>query len=165
MFTRTLHTAAVLGVITATIIGLAAASPASAAPRVTFSALVPVAPINVMQTAAAGNTCPDPDSSAHVTDIYPTQWFKLISAQTNHASVQLQVDLDSVGNVLQARVTSSSGNTLLDQQALLEARNSKYAPEVHNCNSFKQSYYVEITFDNPMAVIPENGASARHLAQ
>jgi TonB family protein len=164
MFTRTLHTAAVLGVIAATIIGLAA-TPASAAPRISFSALTPVTPLNVMQTASAGTTCSDPDSSAHVTDIYQTQWFKLISAQTSHANVQLQIDLDSVGNLLQARISTSSGNTLLDQQALVVARNSKYAPEVHNCNAFKSSYYLEITFDNPMAVIPENGASARRVAQ
>jgi TonB family protein len=86
--------------------------------------------------------------------------------QTNHSDVQIMIDLDSVGNLLNANIAKSSGNTFLDQQALIAAGNSKYAPEVRNCNSFKRSYFVDISFDTPAAVLPESsGASARHLAQ
>ena len=163
MFTRTLHTTAVLGaVLAAAVIGLTASAPASAATRISFSALVPAPPIYTIDKTASVGTCPDPDSNARITDAYPTQWLKTVAAQTGQSSVQVLLDLDSRGNLLRASIVNSSGNPLLDQQALIAARGSKYAPEVRNCNSFRQSYFLNISFDNTMAGMPGFGGDGRH---
>jgi TonB family protein len=154
MHTRTLHTPILFSILAATFVTLAISNPASAAPRITYGSLIPATPINVVDTTASVGTCPIADANARVAEPYPVQWLKLIAAQTNHSTAEVLLDLDSVGNLMQARVVKSSGNTLLDEQALAAARGSKYAPEVRNCNSFKRSYFLDITFDNPTAVVP-----------
>jgi TonB family protein len=146
-------------------LGLAAAlvsfaiTPASAATRITYGPLVPTPQVNVIDTSAAAGTCPIPDSDARVTEAYPSQWLKTLAAQSSHASARLSLDLDSQGNLLQAKVVSSSGNPILDDQALVAARGSKYAPEVRNCNSFKRSYFLDISFDTAMISLPTFGTS------
>ena len=97
-----------------------------------------------------------PDSKAQITH-FPTEWLKMESAALSHADTQVLIELDSVGNPLQVHLNKSSGNAALDQQALAAARGSKSAPEVHNCSSFKQSYYVDIMFDSPTAELPQGG--------
>jgi TonB family protein len=165
MATRTHRNAIVAGVLATAILSLALQNAAYAATRISYSTLVPVT-ANTVAFAPNPGGCPDPDSNARVTDPYQAQWLKLVAMQTNHSDVQIQIDLDSVGNLLDASVAKSSGYTFLDQQALIAARNSKYAPEVRNCNSFKRSYFVDISFDSPAAVLPETGgASGRHPAQ
>jgi TonB family protein len=161
MHTRTLHTSAVLSAVFATaVISFAIAVPASAATRVTFGALVPAPPIYTIDTTADAGACPIQDSDARVMAIYRPQWLDAVASQSSHASAQIQLDLDSVGNVLGASITNSSGNALLDQQALLSARGSQYAPEVHNCTSFKRSYFLTISFDNAMVAVPAGSGSA-----
>jgi TonB family protein len=160
MHTRTLHTSAVLSaVFAAAVIGLAASAPAGAATRVTFGALIPGPAIYTIDASANVGTCPLQDSDAHVTAIYKPQWLDAVAAQTSHTSAQIQLDLDSVGNVLDASIANSSGNALLDQQALMAARGSQYAPEVRSCNSFKRSYFLTISFDNAMVAVPTNYGS------
>jgi len=156
MGTHTERTSIALGVIVAAaVIGLAAAAPADAASRVSFGALVPAPAIYSIDTTVSVNACPIPDSNARMTIAYPTQSLEIVAAQSNHSNVQVMLDLDSRGDLLGARITNSSGNALLDQQALIAARGSQYAPEVRNCNSFKRSYYLDITFDNATFALPQ----------
>lgn len=163
MVTR-IHSATVFGVLTAVLIGLAVQTAAYAATRVSY-ALVPVT-ANTVAIAPNAGGCPDPDSNARVTDPYQAQQLKSLAMQTNHADVQILIDLDSVGNLLNASINKSSGNTFLDQQALIAARGSKYAPEVRNCNSFKRAYFLNITFDSQAMVLPvTTGSSGRHPIQ
>jgi TonB family protein len=150
MFARIHAVPVLVGVLTAVLIGFAVQTPATAA---TFGGLIPVAPVNAIE-AQRSSSCPLPDSNARITDPYPTQWLTLLAAQTDHATAQVMIDLDSVGNLMQAQIVRSSGNTLLDQKALVAARGSKYAPEVRNCNSFKRSYYLDITFGTPTVAVP-----------
>jgi TonB family protein len=163
MHTRALHTSAVLGaVLAAAVIGLSVSAPASAASRVTFGPLIPAPPIYTIDTAASVGTCPIADSDAQMTSVFRPQWLEAVASQSSHASAQIQLDLDSVGNLLAASVANSSGNVLLDQQALAAARGSKYAPEVRNCNSFKRTYFLTITVDNAMITVPAGSGSAMH---
>jgi len=57
------------------------------------------------------------------------------------------IDLDNRGNLVNARIATSSGNPMFDQEALLGARMSKYAPEVHACTSAARSYYLDVNFE------------------
>lgn len=149
------------GVLTAAVITLAVHNPVSAATRITLSALIPVAP-NAIASAPNTSTCPDPDSNARVIAPYHDGLLQSVAAQTNHSNVRMLIDLDSVGNLMQARIANSSGNTFLDEQALVAARGSKYAPEVRNCNSFKRSYFLDITFGTPTAALPQAGGGGGH---
>jgi TonB family protein len=132
-----------------------ATMPAAAATRVTFGPLVPTAAINAIDKTATNSSCTDPDANARVTDAYPSQWLKAVAAQSAHGSAQVKIDLDSMGNLLQASIVRSSGNALLDDQALVAARGSKYAPEVHNCSSFKRSYFLDVNFESQSATLPQ----------
>lgn len=163
MRTNTQRASIVLGAIVASaIIGLAV--PASAATRVAFSALVPAPAVYNIDTNASVATCHEPDSAARITDAYPSQWIKSLALQTGSASAQVQINLDSRGELLAARIANSSGNALVDEQALVAARGSKYAPEVHNCNSFKRTYFLDIMFDNTTVALPlVSGGQQRHV--
>jgi len=57
------------------------------------------------------------------------------------------IALDNRGNLVNARIATSSGNALFDQEALLGARMSKYAPEVHQCSTGARSYYLDVRFE------------------
>jgi TonB family protein len=152
---QTLRASAVLGaVFAAAVIGLAASAPASAATRVSFGPLIPAPPLNVIATVSNPGTCPIPDSDVHMIVAYPTQWLEAVASQSSHTNARILLDLDSRGDVLQANIVNSSGNSLLDGQALVAARGSKYAPEVRNCNSFRHSYYLDINFDSSTVVLP-----------
>ncbi|MBV8366706.1 MAG: energy transducer TonB, partial [Candidatus Eremiobacteraeota bacterium] len=125
MYERTRITPAVLGVLAAALIGFTVQLPANAATHVFYSNLSPVA-MAAETTIPNSGSCPDPDSNAGITSPYPAQWLKLIAAQTGSSSTQVMIDLDSVGNVLGSRIAKSSGNTFLDEQALVAANGSKY---------------------------------------
>src|SRR5215469_6917056 len=154
MYGRTHKLPSFVGVLLAALIGIAARAPAAADMHVSYSALVP-ATSNVVD-AAPNSPCGVPDSKAQITRV-AAEWLKMDSPGLSHADTQVFIQLDSVGNVLGVGINKSSGSTLIDQQALAAARGSKYAPEVHNCNSFKQSYYVDIMFDSPTAALPQGG--------
>ena len=126
------------------------AAPASAATRITIGILVPVTPTLSQESPSAGG-CSTPDSSARITQPYSLQWLKQVTAPTEHATAQVMIDLDSVGNLVAAQIFRTSGSPTLDDQALVAVRGSKYAPEVRNCTSFKRSYYLNISFDSPSA--------------
>ena len=150
------------GVLAAALIGFASIDTADAATRFTFGLLTPVTPVNAIDSAQNSSTCPDPDSNARVTEPYHDGWLNAVAALTNHSNVRMLVNLDSVGNLLQARIADSSGDTFLDQQALIAARGSKYAPDVRNCTSYKRSYFLDIMFETPNAVLPQTvGGSGR----
>jgi TonB family protein len=130
-----------------TAIALALSAPASAAARITLGPLVPVAPIAVIDGAAGSGACTVPDSTARITYTYPAQPPKTNAALPAHSNAKILLELDSTGGLIQARVVDSSGNSVLDEQALMAARGSRYAPEIRNCNSFKRSYALDVTFD------------------
>jgi len=155
MYARTHKLPSIVGVLLAALIGIAARAPAMAATHITYGALVPVT-ANVVDAAPNSGGCGMPDAKAQITR-FAAEWLKADSSGLSHADTQVLIELDSIGNLLQVQVNKSSGSTVLDQQALAAARGSKYAPEVRNCSSFKQSYYVDIMFDSPTAALPQGG--------
>ena len=166
MSVRTRYTPYIFGVLTAAFIGIAVHDRANAATRFTFGPLVLVTQDNAIDNSPIVSKCTDPDSNARVTYLYNQGWLKFVAAQSSHTNPRVQIDLDSVGNLLQARIADSSGNTFLDDQALFAARGSMYAPEVHNCTSFKRSYVLDIMFGTPTAPLPQIvGGNSRRFIQ
>ena len=159
MFVRTRYTPYIFGVLTAALIGIAVHNPANAATRFSFGPLVPVTQDNAIDNAPIVSKCTDPDSNARVTYLYNEGWLKLVAAQSSNTNPRIVIDLDSVGNLLQARIAETSGNAFLDNQALVAANGSKYAPEVHNCSSFKRSYFLDIMFETPTMPLLQAGAT------
>jgi TonB family protein len=143
MRTRTLHTSVVLGAVLAAAV-ISMASPASAAARVAYSELVPT---TATPTIPVSGPCTTADTVARMTQGYPAQWPKDVKG-VNSAAAKVLINLDSLGNLVSARIANSSGNALLDDEALNAARQSKYAPEFHNCTSFARSYYLDVMFIN-----------------
>jgi len=138
-------------VLAAVVIALALGSaPASAATIASYHALVPASPVYDIEKLGTITVtgCPIQDSDARMVDAYPVSWPEVAAAQgVNPASSTVLIHLDSRGNLVNARIANSSGNALFDEEALLGARMSKYAPEVRSCNAFARSYYLEVTFE------------------
>lgn len=59
----------------------------------------------------------------------------------------IAVTLDERGNVVETHVFESSGNALLDREALIAAKLSQYLPERNLCASRGGSYIVLVDFD------------------
>jgi TonB family protein len=151
MRTHPLHTAVVIGaVLAAAVIGTTA--PASAAARVAYSELVPTTATPVIP---ASGPCTTADTQARMTQAYAAHWPKDGVKGVNSATAKVLINLDSLGNLVNARIANSSGNSLLDDEALNAARQSKYAPEFHNCSSFARSYYLDVQFLNEMSFVRE----------
>jgi TonB family protein len=151
MRTHPLHAAGVIGaVLAAAVIGTTA--PANAAARVAYSELVPTSTAPVIP---ASGPCTTADTQARMTQAYPAHWPKDGIKGLNSATSKVLINLDSVGNLVSARVANSSGNSILDDEALKAARESKYAPEFHNCTSFARSYYLDVMFINEMSFVRE----------
>jgi periplasmic protein TonB len=58
----------------------------------------------------------------------------------------VQVDLDSSGAVLDARVAKSAGTPILDRAALAAARASVFRPEIRDCVPTSGSYLFLVEF-------------------
>jgi TonB family protein len=164
MRTRT-RTSIVLGaVLAAALIGTIAA-PANAAARVAYGELVPTVTVPAVP---ANGPCTTADTDARITQAYPAQWPKDSVKGVNSATSKVLINLDSLGNLVSARIANSSGNALLDDEALTAARGSKYAPEFRNCNSFARSYYLDVMFINQMSFVRQflpTSSTGRPFAQ
>jgi TonB family protein len=62
-------------------------------------------------------------------------------------NVVLRISLSAAGRLESAAVARSSGNPLLDEEALRVARQSRYAPEIHACQHVAGAYFYEVGFD------------------
>lgn len=151
MRTHPLHTAVVIGAVLAAAV-ISTMAPASAAARVAYSELVPT---TASPAIPANGQCTTPDTEARMTQAYPAQWPKEGVKGVNSATAKVLINLDSLGNLVGARIANSSGSAILDDEALNAARQSKYAPESHNCTSFARSYYLDVMFLNEMSFVRE----------
>ena len=148
MLTRFTRPAVLSATVLAAAIGLAVAAPASAATRISFGELVPASPVYAIDSIIVTGKCTIADAPARMTDAYPLQWPEVPAAQAIDAATStVQLDLDSRGALVSEAIANSSGNQLLDDEALLVARLSRYAPEVRNCNRFARSYFMDVAFE------------------
>ena len=130
---------------------LSGAIPAAASAPAAYQPLVPVASegqIKKLETITVTAACPFHDADARITAEYPVQWPEIALEQNAApATSTVQIDLDSKGNLVNASIATSSGNPLFDQEALLGARMSKYAPAKRACASVARSYYLPVRFE------------------
>ncbi|HME81614.1 MAG TPA: TonB family protein [Candidatus Eremiobacteraceae bacterium] len=148
MSNSSIRVSAVVGaVVLAAAIG-AAAIPASAAGTITLSELVPAAPAYAFEPVITSGKCDIADQPARITRSYPVEWPEVAQAQgVPDASTTVLIDLDSRGTLMKAAVADSSGNGLLDDEALLVVRRSVYQPEIEHCNRFARAYFINVMFD------------------
>lgn len=62
------------------------------------------------------------------------------------ATAQVQVTLDAVGHVTDARIYSSTGTMSLDRAAVEAARRSTYAPSIVDCQPAGGTYLFKVDF-------------------
>jgi TonB family protein len=60
--------------------------------------------------------------------------------------VQVKIDLSSAGNLSNAAIFSSSGNSALDEAALQSARMTRFTSEVAHCRHVAGSYLYQVEF-------------------
>jgi TonB family protein len=116
-----------------------------------YKDLVPASPaasVKLLDTITVTGKCPIQDSNARIIAEYPVEWPE-VALQMNAApgTSTVLIDLDNRGHLVNARIATSSGNALFDQEALLGARMSKYAPEVRACTTAARSYYLDVKFE------------------
>ena len=127
-------------------VGLAAA-PAQASGTVTFSELIPATPAYALGPVISTGACDVADAPAKMTREFPVEWPEVAAAQGVPASeAVVLINLDSRGTLTGARIDKSSGNQLLDDEALLAIRNSTYSPEVQHCNRYARDYFIDVMF-------------------
>lgn len=91
--------------------------------------------------------CPLSDQPARVTYQYQPEWPEVALAQgVAPATSTVAVTIDAQGNLVDESIWRSSGNDLLDNEALKAVRLSSYAPEMHQCVRFAGSYLMDVAF-------------------
>ncbi len=88
--------------------------------------------------------CSAPDVAAKAIDTVTPQAPE--DEQGIAAQTKVKVDLDASGSVTGASVYSSSGYMQLDQAAVRAAKQSRYAPEEHDCKNIPGSYLFTVDF-------------------
>ena len=92
-------------------------------------------------------SCGTADTPAQVTYAYQPEWPEIALAQgIGPATTTVAVTIDSNGNLVDESVFRSSGNELLDNEALKAVRLSSYAPEIRQCARIAGSYLLDIAF-------------------
>lgn len=142
--TRAAAAAAALALAAA--IGLSAV-PAHASGTITFSELVAATPAYALGPVITTGSCDIPDAPARMTRAFPVEWPEVAAAQSVQASeAVVLINLDSRGTLTGARIDESSGNPLLDDEALLAIRNSTYSAEMQHCNRYARDYFIDVMF-------------------
>lgn len=92
-------------------------------------------------------SCGTAERPAQLTYAYQPEWPEVALAQAvAPATTTVAVTIDANGNLLDESVWRSSGNTLLDNEALKAVRLSSYEPEIHQCVRVAGSYLMDIAF-------------------
>lgn len=92
-------------------------------------------------------SCAAPDEEAHVKRTVQLQEPQVAREQGLAGTTQVEVSLASDGSVERTSVYRSSGSTLLDDAALIAARETTYAAAESNCRSVSGSYLFTAEFD------------------
>lgn len=107
----------------------------------------PVATATVAATSTAA-ACANPNRVATATQKVTPDMPEVARQMGATGTAQIKVTLDANGNVTAVAVFKSTGNKALDQAATQAAQQSKYAPEVHNCQPVGGSYLYTVTFES-----------------
>ena len=91
-------------------------------------------------------SCAAPHVDARTTQKADADYPALAQAQGATGTVTVKVALSASGAVESATVYKGSGNSALDQAALKAARNSRYAPEIEDCQKVPGQYLFVVEF-------------------
>jgi TonB family protein len=92
--------------------------------------------------------CSSVDGPARITYAYQPEWPEVALAQSvPPATTTVIVTIDDNGNLVDESVWRTSGNQLLDNEALKAVRLSSYAPEIRQCAKVSGSYLMDIAFE------------------
>ncbi|MBV8172400.1 MAG: TonB family protein [Candidatus Eremiobacteraeota bacterium] len=147
MHNRSIHSA-VAAVAVALAAAISLAAPAYAAGTVALSALTPASPLYELGPVIATGKCDLADAPARVSRAYPAEWPEVAAGQgIDAAQTTVLINLDSRGTLVNSAIAQSSGNMLLDDEALVVVRNSSYTPEIHECNRYARAYFIDVMFE------------------
>ncbi|MGH7660200.1 MAG: TonB family protein [Vulcanimicrobiaceae bacterium] len=114
---------------------LASGPPATVAPTATVA-------------ATAKPSCANPNQVATATQKVVPDMPEIARQMGATGTAQIKVTLDPNGGVTAVTIFKSTNNKALDQAALQAAQQSKYAPEVRNCQPVGGSYLYTVTFES-----------------
>ncbi len=101
----------------------------------------PIAPVESPQPV-----CSAADADAHTTNVVTADTPQEAEEQGLTGTTDVEVTLDENGGVTAATIYRSSGSMLLDNAAIRAARQSSYAPRMHDCAAASGSYIFTVTF-------------------
>jgi TonB family protein len=96
--------------------------------------------------ASAAAVCETPNVPARTILAAEAEIPALAASWQLFGTTQVQVDLDTSGDVLGASVLKTSGTPLLDQAAVEATRASKFQPEIRDCEPVAGSYIFIVDF-------------------
>ena len=110
-------------------------------------------PATPAPTATPGPTatqaaCANPNAEATATQKVTPDMPEIARQMGAQGTAQIKVTLDPNGGVISVTVFRSTNNRALDQAALQAAQQSKYAPEIRNCQKVGGSYLYTVTFES-----------------
>lgn len=99
-------------------------------------------------TGTPGPSCANPNVEATATQKVTPDMPEIARQMGATGTAQIKVTLDPNGGIVSATVFRSTNNRALDQAALQAAQQSKYAPEIRNCQKVGGSYLYTVTFES-----------------
>jgi TonB family protein len=109
---------------------------------IAFALAVPL-PFQAGSAAQAANCT---DTNASLVEAPQAEMPDALRALGITGTVTVQVNIGPDGSLLAAYIDQSSGNGLLDLEALRVARKARYAPATSNCEPVAGAYLLEVQF-------------------
>jgi TonB family protein len=111
-----------------------------------------VAPLTVaaVQPKPIGSvkTCPHPNRAAAVDGPTFADYPMIAQQQQVEGTTMLRVDIGTNGALAHEAVLDSSGDALLDNEAMRTARISSFSPELRDCQAVAGAYMLTVAFSN-----------------
>jgi TonB family protein len=107
---------------------------------------ITVAPIAQNTSVSVTSTCATPERPAALSDAVFVDLPTIAQEQNVSGVTTLRVDISATGKLLAQSVLQSSGNPLLDDEAMRSARLASFAPEISDCHAVGGSYLFRADF-------------------
>ena len=93
-------------------------------------------------------TCRNPNRAASVAGPTFADYPMVAREQGVEGVTELRVDIATNGSLTHAAIMASSGDTLLDNEAIRTAKISSFSPELHGCQAVAGEYMLTVAFSN-----------------
>jgi TonB family protein len=114
-------------------------------PKLLAIAFAIVAPLPI-QSGSAADAAPCVDTPASLVAAPDAEYPDGLRALGITGTTSVQVNIGPDGSLLGTYVVQSSGNELLDLEALRAARKARYAPGTSDCEPVAGAYLLEVQF-------------------